>query len=116
MTRPERVAQFRRSAGKGWFDTSLCRVGAGHPRDHAIRDWYAREVATHPVCFICSNPFTIERRPASFLIARQQGAARRNCGHRCLPHLLDHHDVRRNRGCCGCGPAPKSHRPQRQMA
>jgi hypothetical protein len=71
MTRPERIAQFRRAAGKGGlYDTSLCPIDGPHPRTRAaILNWFTRETAAHPTCFACRACFGIERRPAAFLSA-----------------------------------------------
>jgi hypothetical protein len=68
MSRQDRVAQFRRQAGGGWYDTSLRRAGEHRPSDgSAVRNWFLREPIVRPTCFGCRNSFTTERRPAAFL-------------------------------------------------
>lgn len=70
MSRPDRVAAFRRATGKGEYITSLRSAGANHPRDAgAIRDWYLRAPALHPICFGCRGVFP-NVRAAAFLTAR----------------------------------------------
>jgi hypothetical protein len=70
MTRPERVAQFRRSAGGGWFNTSLREAGEYRGREAAaVANWFLQERVVRPQCFSCRNVFTAEKRPAAFLCA-----------------------------------------------
>ena len=71
MTRPERVAQLRRAAGKGWYDTTLLGAGAHHPRNGAaIANWHLRAPTTRPVCFACQATFSPSTTPGAFLTVR----------------------------------------------
>ena len=79
MTRPERIAQFRRAtAGKGWPTTSLCIAGRHHAADAgAIRNWILTAPSVRPVCFGCSGQFAAGNEAAAFLTAR---SSRTNAG------------------------------------
>jgi hypothetical protein len=75
MSRPERVAQFRRQASGGWFETSL--LASGHHRDcdaAAITNWHLRAPIARPACFPCQTVFSPPINPAAFLTARASRA------------------------------------------
>jgi hypothetical protein len=76
MTRPERIAEFRRTiAGKGWLTTSLRIAGSHHAADAgAIRGWILTAPTVRPVCFGCANQFSPENKAAAFLTARSSRA------------------------------------------
>jgi hypothetical protein len=68
--RHARVADFRRQAGKGGFETSLLPAGAHRPQDAtAINNWFLREPTARPTCFVCRAQFGPARRPGGFLCA-----------------------------------------------
>jgi hypothetical protein len=68
--RADRVKRFRRAAGGGGYETSLCPIGQHRPQDdHAIKNWLLSEPTTKPICFSCRAQFGPARRPAAFLTA-----------------------------------------------
>jgi hypothetical protein len=68
--RQNRVEQFRKSAGAGWFITSLREAGEYRGREAAaVANWFLRERVVSPQCFACRAGFTAEKRPGAFLCA-----------------------------------------------
>ncbi len=67
MSRKDRVAQFCRQAGGGWFDTSLRRVGEHRPSDDS----------RGKVCWVATVTFSDE-------------ATRRAFSARCIAELIEY--------------------------
>jgi hypothetical protein len=70
MSKAARIADFRRQAAGGSYNTSLRAVGNERPHDSgAISHWRVMQPIAKPICFGCGKRFSDTLRPGAFVAA-----------------------------------------------